>query len=513
MTVGIGDALKWYATYTPDKAAIVDGDRQFDYASLWTRSRRLCQALSGLGLKSGDKIAVLMTNSHRYLELYQVAAMLGVAIVPLNFRLVAREIEYIVKHAEAKVLIFDDQFRALAEEARDTLRDVTSLFVVSDVDGYDDCLGYEGLIDAAEESFELPPVNWDASYFQGYTSGTTGAPKGCDNPYGSFVDQLKRMGALYEVRTEDRMLCPAPLFHEAPTLFALMQLMCGGTIVVTKDTSPDNILALIAAHRTTWTMMVPTMWATLGDSEALGTTDVSSMRMLVSGGSPLHSSTKNMLIKSFPTADLNEFYGGTEVGLVSNLGPEDQERKSRSVGKPVFGMHVVLLDEEGVPVAPGEAGEIYIGGGTLLREYVKNPGATASARHGDYITLGDMGRFDEEGFLYIVDRKKDMIISGGENIFPNDIEDVLNSHPGVRMCAVVGAPNPRWGEIVVAAVVKQPGAEVSEEDLIELCKNQLANFKVPKRIDFKSELPMSAFGKILRRDVREWNWADQEIKV
>jgi acyl-CoA synthetase (AMP-forming)/AMP-acid ligase II len=221
-------------------------------------------------------------------------------------------------------------------------------------------------------------------------------------------------------------------------------------------------------------------------SKEINEFDLSSLHSVISGGSPLLTHTKEALIKRLPRAGLHEFYGGTEVGLVTNLGPADQTRKVRSVGKPVTGMFVELRDEDGNAVARGDVGEIYIGGATLIREYFNNPQATASARHGDFLALGDMGRFDEEGYLYVVDRKKDMIISGGENIFPNDIEDVLYKHAAVHMAAVVGAPDPTWGEIVVAVVTRKPGCSVSEADLIAHCKRSLSSFKVPKRIDFRT---------------------------
>jgi acyl-CoA synthetase (AMP-forming)/AMP-acid ligase II len=259
--------------------------------------------------------------------------------------------------------------------------------------------------------------------------------------------------------------------------------------------------------------MVPTMWAATVASEEIDRFDLGSLRLLLSGGSPLLTHTKEALLQRFPNAGLNEFYGATEVGLVTNLRSEDQRRKVRSVGRPVIGMFVELRDEAGNVVPNGEVGEIHIGGATIIREYFNNPEATAEARRGGFFTLGDMGRFDEEGYLYIVDRKKDMIISGGENIFPNDIEEVLYKHPAVEMAAVVGAPDRKWGEIVVAAVKLKSGSSVDEAELIAHCKAFLSSFKVPKRIDFWDRMPTSSFGKILRRDVRQSYWQHQDVKV
>ena len=227
----------------------------------------------------------------------------------------------------------------------------------------------------------------------------------------------------------------------------------------------------------------------------------------------LLTQTKEAILRRFPKAGLNEFYGATEVGLVTNLLPEDQRRKVRSVGRPVIGMFVELRDEQGDVVPQGEIGEIHIGGATIIREYFNHPEATAAAWRGGFFTLGDMGRFDDEGYLYIVDRKKDMIINGGENIFPNDIEEILYRHPAVEMAAVVGAPDLKWGEIVVAAVKLKPGISADQDELIAHCKAYLSSFKIPKRIDFRDEMPMSSFGKILRRDVRKSYWELQEVKV
>src|SRR5277367_5972140 len=509
----IGDALRWYATYTPQKIAIISVEGEQSYAQLWSRVRRLANSLSKIGMGPGDRIALLMQNSGRYLELYQAAALLGVAVVPLNFRFVASEIEYVVNHSGAKALVFDAIFQPTIDKLRDKLPSIGSNYIVTDGDGAQRVHSYERLVEAAQETEPPLPADLDACYFQGYTSGTTGFPKGCVNPHREFADCLRRMATIYGITPDDREIVAAPLFHEAPALFALLQLFRGGTVIVTSDSTPANVFGLIDRHKATWAFMVPTMWALMVTSEDIDRFDLGSLHSVISGGSPLLTHTKEALIKRLPRAGLNEFYGGTEVGLVSNLGPADQTRKVRSVGKPVIGMFVELRDEDGNAVAQVDIGEIHIGGATLIREYFNNPQATASARRGDFFTLGDMGRFDEEGFLYIVDRKKDMIISGGENIFPNDIEDVLYKHPAVHMAAVVGAPDPTWGEIVVAVVTKKPGHSVGEADLIAHCKGSLSSFKVPKRIDFVEQLPMSSFGKILRREVRGPYWKTQAVQV
>ena len=509
----VGDALYWYATYTPNKIAVVSSAGTQTYAQLWSRVCRLSNGLAKLGVEPGDRIALLMQNSSRYIEVYQAAALMGVAVVPLNFRFVASEIEYVVNHCGARALMFDASFRDTVQSLRAKLRSVADRYIVTDGPATSETQSYEALIAAGAETPPSVPADLSACYFQGYTSGTTGFPKGCVNPHREFADCLRRIATIYGISEDDRELVAAPLFHEAPALFALVQIFRGGTVIVTSDSTPANVFELIDRNEATWTFMVPTMWATMVASEELDRFDLGSLRLLLSGGSPLLTHTKDAILQRFPKAGLNEFYGGTEVGLVTNLPPEDQRRKVRSVGRPVIGMFVELRDEQGNVVPQGEVGEIHIGGAMIIREYFSNPQATAAARRGGFFTLGDMGRFDEEGYLYIVDRKKDMIISGGENIVPNDIEEILYRHPAVEMAAVVGAPDPKWGEIVVAAVKLKLGSSVDQAELIAHCKTYLSSFKVPKRIDFRDQMPMSSFGKILRRDVRKFYWEHQEVKV
>jgi acyl-CoA synthetase (AMP-forming)/AMP-acid ligase II len=391
----------------------------------------------------------------------------------------------------------DAFFAEIVHSLRTTLPSVADRYIVTDGIETSTARSYEALIASGNETVPPEPADLSACYFQGYTSGTTGFPKGCVNPHREFADCLRRIATIYGITADDRELVAAPLVHEAPALFALLQIFRGGTVIDTSNTSPASVFATIDREKATWTFMVPTMWAAMVASEEIDRLDLGSLRLLLSGGSPLLTHTKEAILRRFPNAGLNEFYGAIEVGLVTNLSPEDQRRKVRSVGRPVIGMFVELRDEDGNVVPNGEVGEIHIGGATIIREYFNNPEATAQARKGGFFILGDMGRFDEEGYLYIVDRKKDMIISGGENIFPNDIEEVIYKHPAVEMAAVVGAPDPKWGEIVVAAVTLKPGHSADEAELIAHCKNFLSSFKVPKRIDFRNQMPMSSFGKML----------------
>src|SRR5258705_6538622 len=372
----IGDALHWYATYTPTKTAIISAQGEQSYAQLWTRVRRLANSLTKLGIDPGDRIALLLQNSGRYLELYQAAALLGIAVVPLNFRFVASEVEYVVNHSGAKALVFDAAFMPTIELLRDKLPTIGSNYIVTDKDDLWEVHSYERLVDAGHDVDPAVPADLNACYFQGYTSGTTGFPKGCVNPHREFADCLRRMATIYGITPEDREFVAAPLFHEAPALFSLLQLFRGGTVIVINDSTPENVFSLIDKHRATWAFMVPTMWALMVTSKEIDKYDLGSLHSVISGGSPLLTHIKEVVIKRLPRAGLHEFYGGTEVGLVTNLGPTDQTRQVRSVGKPVIGIFVGLRDEGGNPVAHGHIRRIHIRVPTLVVGYFKNPPTT-----------------------------------------------------------------------------------------------------------------------------------------
>ena len=511
--LGMSDYLRWHATHTPHAAAIVVGGAVESYQELWSRTCRLAYALKGIGIERGDRVAILMRNRREFVETYQAAAIIGATVVPLNFRYLAHEVAQVVNHAEASALIYEQGLSDVVEAAKQSAH-TTLRFVETGSGGRNGAFSFEELILGSTEN--LPPVDVMPSdvYFQGYTSGTTGPPKGCVVTHDAFLDCLLRIAAHFEITDRDVELTAAPLFHESVAIFTLMQLLRGGTVVIADDFSPLKIYQAIQNSRVTWSFLVPTMWSTLVNDESRLRYETGSLRLLLSGGSPLLTGTKDALMAAFPSAGLNEFYGATELGLVTNLSSADQKRKTRSVGKPVTGYYIELRDSAGQQVKDGEPGEIFVGGATLLREYFKNPEATEAARGRDgYLSLGDIGRFDAEGYLYIVDRKKDMIISGGENIFASDIEEVLCAHPAVHLAAVVGAPDPTWGEIVVAAVTLNPGSSATPDDLIHHCKQHLSGFKVPKRIDLREHLPMSTFGKVLRREVKRDFWRGHTVQV
>jgi acyl-CoA synthetase (AMP-forming)/AMP-acid ligase II len=270
------DALYWHATYTPKKTAIVSSLGAQTYAQLWSRVCRLSSALAGLGVRPGDRIALLMQNSSRYIEIYQAAALMGVAVVPLNFRFVASEIEYVVNHAGARALLLDASFADTVDGLRAKLPSIADRYIVTDAAESPSTRSYEALVTAGSDTPPAEPADLSACYFQGYTSGTTGFPKGCVNPHREFADCLRRIATIYDITADDRELVAAPLFHEAPALFALLQIFRGGTVIVTSDTSPANVFATIDREKASWTFMVPTMWAAMVASGEIDRFDLGS---------------------------------------------------------------------------------------------------------------------------------------------------------------------------------------------------------------------------------------------
>lgn len=510
----MGEALEWAAKIHWNKIAVVDRDRRISFKQLENRVTRLANALLGIGLKEGDRLSILSFNGSEYIEIYLALAKTGIAAVPLNYRFIESEIDYVVNNSDSKAIIFSQEFLPIMTGVRGLLREIPDeRFIVIGKESPAGMLNYEDIISRSSETHQLPKIDLDGCFFQGYTAGTTGFPKGCVNRNSGFVGHFKRCSTVFQVNTNDIQLVPAPLFHEAPTLFSLQQLFFGGTVVITRNPTPEEILGLIEKERITNVFMVPTMYGTIIDSPEKHKFDVSSMRSLICAGAPLLSETKFGVIEYFATAGLNEFYGGTEVGVVTNIYPKEQEARPRSVGKPIPGWEVILLDPEGAEVPTGTEGEIYMKGPRLLKEYYKLPDVTSSCIRGDYFTLRDVGRLDEEGYLYIVDRKNDMIISGGENLFPIEIEEVINMHPAVSQVVVIGVPDKKWGEAVKAVIVLRPGKQATEEEIIKFCKGKLAGYKMPKSVDFRDSLPMSSFGKILKRVLREDYWKGLERKV
>ena len=512
----LGSMMRWNAEHRTHHAAIVCGSGQVTYAELNTRGNQLANALTDSGLAPGDRVAVFLPNCLEFVEVYVAAAKAGFVITPLNYLLTEREVAYILSDSGAKALIHSAEKQPLIEQLRanDGLTIPGGLVFEVGSSGIEDSAGAAsapqpvgpsgsyGMLVAAGSAAEPAQVSSSEPFYQGYTSGTTGLPKGCLQTQAAFVDHFKRSLYHFDHRHDGVMLIGGPLFHEAPALFSLAQLFYGGTVVVLPRFTPDGALAALEKYRcTTMGFAVPTMLDAMNAQP--GQYDVSDLRQIVCGGAALLGPTIARTLERFPNTDLYEFYGATELGLMTTMNHRGA-RKVGSVGPPFPGTAIAILDDENHPQPPGKPGQIFITP-IMMSGYHNQPTRTAEDTHEAdgvrWFTVGDVGYLDEDGYLYIVDRKSHMIVTGGENVYPTEVESVLITHPRVRDIAVIGLPDERWGEAVTAVIVGT-GGDVSVADLREFAAGKLAPFKTPKRVIMSDELPRTASGKILKHVLR-----------
>ena len=487
----------------PDKTAIVFEDRRFTYREFNDRVNRAANALLALGLQKGDRVALLMGNCNEMAEMLMAVGKCGMVAVPVNFRFSAPEIEYVVRQPGCKAFFVANEYADQVGGIRTRLPDVRSYVVVGPA-AVKDMDDYEGLLAASSPAEPGIAVGDDDPWFIGFTSGTTGFPKGAVLTHGGRTMPALYIAIEYGLRDTDVGLVVMPLFHSNGFSFTHMGLMLGNTVVIMRNFDPERVLRAIEQHRLSYVSMVPTMYTRILalPAEVMSRYDVSSMRVFISSSAPLLTRTKEDILKFFPSSELNEFYGSTEAGIVTNLKPRDQMRKTRCVGQPVFGIQVKILNAEGNEVAPGEVGELY-SLGPCFQRYDGLPEATERVFRDGWFTAGDLARVDEEGYVYIVDRRTDLILSGGENIYPAEIEDVLVRHPGIAELAVIGIPHPIWGEAVHAVIVATGQEPITLDALDEFCKGRLANYKRPRSIELVDSLPKTATGKILRRTLKD----------
>jgi len=479
--------------------AVVCQDNRRTYAELGARCRRLAGALRAQGLVPGDRVGVIGLNSDRYLELYLGVPAAGYVLVPVNSRLAPAEMRAILADAEVSVLFADADYPGAA--------DVKQVLTMPG--------DYEDLIAAADEASEARLAENDlAALF--YTSGTTGAAKGAMHTHRSLVSSALHFMATWPFDRQTRWLVASPMFHTGGIIGTLATVWAGGTHVIMPRFDPDLAVDLIERETATHTLLVPTMLAAAANAQLARPRDVSSLRYLSHGASPISAETLRRARQAFPGAKLLHVYGTTEATPITTLLPHEEliidTPRVRSCGQPATGVEVRVVDDKGRDVPPRTVGDILVRSASVMAGYWRKPEATAEVMREDWYLTGDLGYRDDESYIFLVDRAKDMIVSGGENIYSTEVEDALASHPAVEEVAVFGVPDPRWGESVYAVVyAKQP---VSSEELVAHCRQRIAGFKVPRHIELLSEpLPKSAAGKILKRELREPHWASQHTHV
>jgi long-chain acyl-CoA synthetase len=491
------------------RVAMVFNGRSITYGELEDRVNRLANVLLGLGLEKGGRVTIMAENTFKYIEVYFGAAKAGLSVTPLNYRLSDKELAYIVNDSEATVFFAGEGQEQRAVGLKSDLRAIRHWISLDNkVDGL---MFHEDLLLKASGIDPLVDVDEDEMAILMYTGGTTGLPKGVMLSHRNLLTGHYALIIGYSFTRNDTTCFCLPMFHVA-LWPVITHLMMGGKAVILPRPDVGEILEAIQKERCTHLLLVPTVLQWLVDDPRANQYDLSSLRTIVYAGSPMPLEVLRRCMDKFGPI-LVQGYGMTEAAPFVTVHFADdhilegpRSRLLSSVGKVGVCVESRVVDEDDHVLPPGEVGEICIRGKNVMMGYWKNPELTAQALRGGWLHTGDVGTIDEEGYMFLMDRKADMIITGGENVYPKETEDILYVHPAVQECAVVSAPDAKWGERVQAVVVLKPGQAATEKELIDHCKSRLAGYKCPKNIQFWEELPKTSVGKILRRDVKKVFW-------
>ncbi|GAB4338888.1 MAG: fatty acid--CoA ligase [Candidatus Abyssubacteria bacterium] len=515
----LGDLLRRNSKLHPDKKAFIFEGKRYTWSQADERVNRLANALIDLGVTRGDHVAILSKNCNEYFETYFGCARSGSICTAINYRLTPRELRYVIGNSEAKVVIVSDEFLDTLEEVRPDLEKAEHYVVIGrapeGMKSYDDML--------ANASPEKPVLEQheDDVVLQMYTSGTTGLPKGAMLTHRNLITNAIGCSFGMQMQPNDCILMVAPLYHMAAGMCSLAVILQGGPILIHRDFNPIAILDDMEGGEVTVALLIPVMINFLLQMPDIETRDFSNIRGIIYGASPMPVEVLRRAMEIFK-CDFVQGYGQTESSAVlCVLRPEDhviegtpeQLRRLGSAGREVFGTEVRVVNEDGNDVKPGEIGEVIGRGHNVMKGYWNMPEATAETLRDGWLHTGDLATVDEDGYVYILDRVKDMIISGGENVYSREVEEVLYMHPAIADAAVIGVPDPQWGETVKAIIVLRDGHVATEQDIINFCRKHLAGFKRPRSVEFVDSLPRNLSGKVLKKILREPYWKDQERMV
>jgi acyl-CoA synthetase (AMP-forming)/AMP-acid ligase II len=515
------DILTVYAGAQPDKLAVIDDQGgadvfQWTYAEFEAAANRLGNALMSLGAGPGSKVIWCGPNSPDVVAVMSATRKIGAIAVPLNYRFTPEEARYVVGHSDAEVAYVDAECAHLFAGLVGQLDKLGHVLVFGGPPPAAGMLGDDLVTSASDQ----PPAVADEVVTGAtmiYTSGTTGKPKGAVR-HGADPEVVAGLLGLIGYRPDDIYVTSGPLYHSGPSAFMSASLAFGETIVLQRKFDAEDWLRLVDKYKVSSTFSAPALVrivCALPD-EVKQRYDRSSMRVMLANAAPWSFALKQQYVKDFPPESLWEIYGSTELGVDCVLEPKDQMRKPGSCGKPAPGVEIILLDADGKEVTgtgPDNSGELFVRSKGVFNEYYKQEDSYEAARRGDMHTVGDIAYRDDEGYYYICDRMSDMIISGGMNIYPAEIEAALEQHPAIFDVAVFGIPSDDWGEIVHATVVLAPGAFLSAEEIMTFGREHLASYKIPRSVSFIEEVPRTGSGKILKRQLRAPYWADRTAQV
>ena len=506
----IADAVATHARLQPDKLGTRDSRRSLTYAEWDVRASRLAAGLLDSGLAPGDRVALLAANCVEWMEIYVALARAGLVAVPLNFRLTGPEIAWIVGNAQATAIIAGSEFCALVDGIRGECAFAPGRTVVIGAARREGWRAYEDVVALGDPQRAFDTVQPEQMCALMYTSGTTGRPKGAIRSHAGSTLIALATALEMQFSRSDKALLVMPLCHANSLYFGTTFIHLGATVVIDDRRSfdPEALLAVLARDQITFTSLVPThyiMVLSLAE-EVKRRYEVTSVGKLMISSAPARRDTKLGILEFFRNGKLYELYGSTEHGWVTLLRPEEQLAKLGSVGREWAGSGAIrILDEEGNEVRDGEVGELYSRTAYVFDGYWNNPAKTAEAFRGDWCTVGDMARRDEDGYIWLVDRKSNMIITGGENVYPSEVEGVVGGHPAVKDVAVIGVAHEKWGEAVHAVVVLHDGMSCGADEIRGWCRARLAGFKCPTDVTFlaDADMPRTGTGKILHRVLRQ----------
>jgi acyl-CoA synthetase (AMP-forming)/AMP-acid ligase II len=514
------DFFDYWAGARPETQFAVQGERRLTYREALDAVNRLANAFVAAGLRVGDRVAVLSKNSIEYVLIYFAASKAGVAVVPLNYRLAAPEWTYILDDARPRVLIAAGHYLAAVDGFRSKLETVER-FIASDEVGAE---GWESFQDWITDEPSTPPerpVTEESDAYQMYTSGTTGHPKGAVITHRAVTANVVQIGRALRLEPAERSLVLAPLFHAGAVPSTFGCVARGGSLYILEDFEPPEVVRVLSEERICYAVLVPSMiQACLVGVPDVAERSYDSLRLVYYGASAIAERTLRRAMDVFRCGFVQS-YGMTEATQsLTFLSPADHRRGLDerpklllSAGLPAKETEIRIVDDNDAPLPNGALGEIVARGPQLMRGYWNRPEESAEVLRGGWLHTGDMGYVDDEGYLYVQDRLKDMIVSGGENVYPRVVEDVLFRHSAIADAAVIGVPDERWGEAVKAVVVLRAGTTATEEEIIGFCRGKLGGFELPRSVDFVDALPRNASGKVLKRVVREPYWVGRGRRV